>query len=106
MLENRATFFGLTANAEEAEDVGKILTAARTTLVERHLFDALRTSMDPTQVGTARDQVNNQIRMFGQAKVEAGNIEPSLWRLCNQVVAGKGMPRQEGCEATVSAADG
>mgnify|MGYP003335226124 CR=1 FL=1 len=89
MYKKRVAFFDEEAPTEDAieSEAVKLMRAARATIIEKNFFDALaRPLITPD---ARKEEVNGNVSKMDGADVTIDMINPTLWRFCQQVVAGQ-----------------
>ena len=85
-MKARHVFFSLDMSTELENEVTKLLFRTRVTLIENAFAKACFQSVE--NPAAARDDINKQIRGFGDARVKPSDIHPALWFQADRLVKG------------------
>ena len=76
----RHELFGLQRDEASVKSNSDLIFTGRVTLTERLLFEAV--THQSTNPGSAKDQVNSQIKAWPTVKIQATDLHPKLWQVC------------------------
>ena len=85
-MKARHVFFSLDMSTELENEVTKLLFRTRVTLIENGFAKACFQSVE--NPAAARDDINKQIRGFGDARLKPSDIHPALWFQADRLVKG------------------